>query len=97
MPMPDPTTTAWVCMLCEAWQIDAPPRARASFGLKGLAWAMAEIAHAHQQEAHPNSFGNPLTYRGAPLVLADGVPATGALIGIVLPRWWDWINVKGNR
>lgn len=94
---PDPTAFTMTCLECLNWQVDAPPRARASLGIDGILRAMAEACHAHQLEDHRDTFDQPVTYRGMPLETGDGKPANGGMVGESLPRWWDWITVKGTR
>lgn len=97
MSTPDPTGYVATCLRCDSWQVDAPPRARASLGVDGVLWALAEAANAHQFTEHADVAAQPLAYRGAPLTLDSGRPANGGLVMHPFPRWWDWISVKGAR
>lgn len=94
MSAPDPTGYVMRCLLC-SWQVDAPPRARASLGINGLMLEIAQAHHLHHVDAHADSAG--ATFAGQRLEMADGKQATAGLAGIALPRWWQWITTKGTR
>lgn len=98
MNMPDPTSLVLVCLICEDWQIDAPPRARAAFGIQGLMVEIGQAAADHQRDDHPDTFDQPVAYKGAVLPpMASGRQATGGLYGTPLPRWWQWVTTVGVR
>lgn len=97
MSAPDPTAYVASCLRCDTWQIDAPPRARASLGVDGVLWAIGEATHEHQVLDHPDVAYEPVTYGGAPVTMGSGKPANGGLVMQPLPRWWDWITTAGTR
>lgn len=98
MSIPDPTSLVLVCLICEDWQIDAPPRARAAFGITGLVAEFGQAAADHQNADHPETIELPVAYKGAVLPpMKSGRQATGGLYGIPLPRWGQWVTTAGVR